>query len=304
MILLRNYLLINLRLIKIFFALALFLSLFMLFLLFLYRLSCNEMVDTQSSMESLGGSICDEPCNTSKCTLPNYSNTDHKLYNTQSCVRKMSIMPEEEDIVSDDTDPDVIKITHQHSHSYQKRPETESDWSLEEKDRLLDSTNRKFVITPTEIDNDGLKKTASRNGNSDNIQNRTRWPQLRLIDQIESKSSSSNDNGYYSPGRLTRNDQHAIRNCQYPSVRSLKSNVIMDEDQQHHRHCYHHSPTTTWASMLFAESNGGQSRSFPDSISIKSLASIGLGSSDGRKIMIRRVPTSPSELLNMVHPPP
>lgn len=35
-----------------------------------------------------------------------------------------------------------------------------------------------------------------------------------------------------------------------------------------------------------------------DAASVRSLASIGMGSTDGRKLTIRRVPTSPSELLN------
>nr|CAD7457653.1 unnamed protein product [Timema tahoe] len=35
-------------------------------------------------------------------------------------------------------------------------------------------------------------------------------------------------------------------------------------------------------------------------MSMRSLASIGMGSTDGRKVTIRRVPTSPSELLNIV----
>jgi hypothetical protein len=38
-------------------------------------------------------------------------------------------------------------------------------------------------------------------------------------------------------------------------------------------------------------------------MSVRSLASIGMGSTDGRKVTIRRVPTSPTELFNIVHSP-
>ncbi|XP_057321913.1 sodium- and chloride-dependent GABA transporter ine-like [Microplitis mediator] len=84
----------------------------------------------------------------------------------------------------------------------------------------------------------------------------------------------------------------------YPSMRSLKSNNTDDHHQQ---------PTTSWASITFSDATPSQSPArgapFHESVSIRSLASIGLGSSDGRKLTIRRVPTSPSELLNMVQPP-
>lgn len=37
--------------------------------------------------------------------------------------------------------------------------------------------------------------------------------------------------------------------------------------------------------------------------SMRSLASIGMGCTDGRKMVIRRVPTSPTELFHLVRPP-
>lgn len=51
---------------------------------------------------------------------------------------------------------------------------------------------------------------------------------------------------------------------------------------------------TSWASMQLPADVGVMS----DAASIRSLASIGMGSTDGRKLTIRRVPTSPNELLN------
>ncbi|XP_023248599.1 sodium- and chloride-dependent GABA transporter ine-like isoform X2 [Copidosoma floridanum] len=109
----------------------------------------------------------------------------------------------------------------------------------------------------------------------------------------------------------------ASRHCsRHPSMRSLKSSSTSDE----HNYCanpHQHQAqqlypasacNNSWGSILFPDNVHGMmsqaGRAYPpDSVSIRSLASIGMGSSDGRKLTIRRVPTSPSELLNMVHPP-
>ncbi|XP_041776300.1 sodium- and chloride-dependent GABA transporter ine isoform X1 [Anopheles merus] len=64
-------------------------------------------------------------------------------------------------------------------------------------------------------------------------------------------------------------------------------------------------PQTTIArsgSYIFSDV-GGTPRLFSDATSIRSLASIGMGSTDGRRMVIRRVPNSPNELLTMINPP-
>lgn len=40
-----------------------------------------------------------------------------------------------------------------------------------------------------------------------------------------------------------------------------------------------------------------------DNASLRSWASVGMGSTDGKKMIIRRVPTTPVELFNIVNPP-
>ncbi|XP_011138636.1 sodium- and chloride-dependent GABA transporter ine isoform X1 [Harpegnathos saltator] len=208
-------------------------------------------------------------------------------------ARKMSAMPEEEDVASDDTDPDVIRIGH---HQREKRGEAEAEWSTEERGRLLSPAARRILVAPATSSNN-FRRTIDRDDSPDRCP--ARWQQSRLAEQSESRSSPSRDNGTQSPGRLVAGARHHHR-C--PCLRSLRpAAVVMDECQQHCS-CYHQPPS--WASILYADVNGGQARSCPDAVSIRSLASIGLGSSDGRKLTIRRVPTSPSELLNMVHPPP
>lgn len=54
-------------------------------------------------------------------------------------------------------------------------------------------------------------------------------------------------------------------------------------------------------SYVFSDS--GSSRVYSDATSVRSLASIGMGSTDGRRMVIRKVPNSPSELLSYISPP-
>jgi len=251
----------------------------------------------------ISDSISDESRDNNTSVLLKHGNATHNKHGRQP-VRKMSTMPEEEDIMPDDADPDVIKIGHQQ----QKRSEIESEWTSEEKSHLLNSTGRKIVIAPTTASNGNARRTFNRDDGTETVQDRIhpRWPQSRslIADHIESRSSPGRDNGSHSPGRLSIksvDQQHATRH--YSNARSPRIPVIMNENQQQCPCC--HQPPPTWASTLYADSaNEMQARMYPDTISIRSLASIGLGSSDGRKLTIRRVPTSPSELLNVVHPPP
>lgn len=49
-------------------------------------------------------------------------------------------------------------------------------------------------------------------------------------------------------------------------------------------------------------SDTGPGKVYSDATSIRSLASIGMGSTDGRKMVIRRVPNTPDELLGVLSP--
>lgn len=55
------------------------------------------------------------------------------------------------------------------------------------------------------------------------------------------------------------------------------------------------------SSYLYRDSVANQI--YSDVTSVRSLASIGIGSTDGRRLVIRRVPQTPTELLNIVNPP-
>uniref|UniRef100_A0A182IXT4 Uncharacterized protein n=1 Tax=Anopheles atroparvus TaxID=41427 RepID=A0A182IXT4_ANOAO len=63
-----------------------------------------------------------------------------------------------------------------------------------------------------------------------------------------------------------------------------------------------HTAIARSGSYIFSDV-GGTPRLFSDATSIRSLASIGMGSTDGRRMVIRRVPNSPNELLTMINPP-
>ncbi|XP_046826895.1 sodium- and chloride-dependent GABA transporter ine isoform X1 [Vespa crabro] len=250
-------------------------------------------------------------------------------------VRKMSTMHEEED-GSDDVDPDVVKSAQQqqyhHPHSHHHHPhhhhhqqqqqqqhhqhqnqhnhlihghhresqqDVDSDSPCEERGRLLSSagSSRKARISQAKIltgyDPELRLGSSGHSGSTDSVHDRSQ-PRLHQSRPIISNEQS---------GRSTRGvDHHVTRHHRYPSMRSLKSNATMDE--HHHHYHQHQPPAASWASIVFSDGNGQVGRPFTDSVSIRSLASIGMGSSDGRKLTIRRVPTSPSELLNLVHPPP
>ena len=250
-----------------------------------------------------------------------------------SSVRKMSTMPEEEG--SDDMEPDVIRIIssrdgNHHFNQHHGQDPADSDTPSEterERGRLLSSGSRKIVITPASIGSVGsssttiaptsvaangvVKRSSSGNSSTDSVHEKFQpavaaRQQLRLAAlEPEARLYRENSGHGYSTaaGRLSRGvELHGgsvgavPRHHRYPSMRSLKSNAT--EDHQHN-----HPPATSWASIVFSDAHSQSARPFPDSVSIRSLASIGMGSSDGRKLTIRRVPTSPSELLNMVHPP-
>lgn len=61
--------------------------------------------------------------------------------------------------------------------------------------------------------------------------------------------------------------------------------------------------TTPYVGRPFSDTSSQISRHISDVASIRSIASIGMGSTDGKKMIIRKVPHSPSELFNIINPP-
>ncbi|XP_063984488.1 sodium- and chloride-dependent GABA transporter ine [Diachasmimorpha longicaudata] len=214
-------------------------------------------------------------------------------------VRKMSTMTEEgsEDVEMEDrmsnstlSDPD---------DTASERDEGGS----RERGRLLSSGSRKIVASSGS--NGGLKRSSC---SSESVREKSVKPSSSAgcggnADCHDSTPKFYRDYGN-NGGRLSRGMELSGGRYKYSSMRSLKSSAGGDEHHLHLQSVYQ-PPGGGWASIVFPDATGHtrNTNGFPDSVSIRSLASIGMGSSDGRKLTIRRVPTSPSELLNMVHPP-
>lgn len=63
------------------------------------------------------------------------------------------------------------------------------------------------------------------------------------------------------------------------------------------------TPPNSVAATTRPGSEAGSHVSTRDNASVRSWASVGMGSTDGKKMIIRRVPTTPVELFNIVNPP-
>lgn len=174
---------------------------------------------------------------------------------------------------------------------------------------LLPSNHRKFIIVPSQpgsaISSSGgtasppptspTQPTGSSNNNNNTNTCSHTSPHVAKFEIGESSSSgppSSMLNPAYPLGPSSKPKQfHSLR-----SVRSATDRTGIADA--------HLSPTTIirTGSYIFSEA-GGTPRLFSDATSIRSLASIGVGSTDGRRMVIRRVPNSPTELLTIINPP-
>lgn len=83
---------------------------------------------------------------------------------------------------------------------------------------------------------------------------------------------------------------------------TLKSPPVTANDRSGIADAHLNPAIVRTGSYIFSDS-GGTPRLFSDATSIRSLASIGVGSTDGRRMVIRRVPNSPTELLTIINPP-
>lgn len=126
-------------------------------------------------------------------------------------------------------------------------------------------------------------------------------PQIKVT--VGSTSSSDSSVGKRTPprkrtmsGGKKRPENHPWKAAVDRGVRmspSLKSLKVSQMDGGKMR------SNASWASFTFPDPNA---RPLSHVVSVRSLASIGMGSTDGKKLTIRRVPTSPTELLNIADP--
>ncbi|KAJ9601473.1 hypothetical protein L9F63_000390, partial [Diploptera punctata] len=144
----------------------------------------------------------------------------------------------------------------------------------EENRRLLNSGQKKIVIVPAM--------------NSGTV--------------VSTNAMKQNKNGRFSVTAPNQKTEY-IGSAQYvdipghgmpltvSSLRSLK----IDDANGHNQEIITPSNQNWSSAFCFSE--------VASQMSVRSLASIGMGSTDGRKVTIRRVPTSPTELFNIVHSP-
>lgn len=98
---------------------------------------------------------------------------------------------------------------------------------------------------------------------------------------------------------------------------SSSPTVITQQNQkllQHHQHNPHstitgasnspvlYNPLLLRTGSYLFQDDGGSTKIITDANSIRSLTSIGMGCTDGRKMIVKRVPNSPSELLGFAQP--
>ncbi|CAD6999669.1 unnamed protein product [Ceratitis capitata] len=114
----------------------------------------------------------------------------------------------------------------------------------------------------------------------------------------------------FSRGRSERSSMRSVVSAYIPGSQDPLSDAlaqyeIMEQQQQQQQHYLRpsHSGKDLSASSSFIFRDQVANQIYSDVTSVRSLASIGIGSTDGRRLVIRRVPHTPHELFNMVHPP-
>uniref|UniRef100_A0A1Q3FUS3 Transporter n=1 Tax=Culex tarsalis TaxID=7177 RepID=A0A1Q3FUS3_CULTA len=165
---------------------------------------------------------------------------------------------------------------------------------------LLPSNHRKFIIVPAQPGSaigGGSTSPTSGGSTSPNQQQPTSStsgspPSGIPVAKFEiGESSASTSSGYPLATAASKPKQfHSLR-----SVRSAHDRSGIADA--------HLNPAIVRTGSYIFSDSGGTPRLFSDATSIRSLASIGVGSTDGRRMVIRRVPNSPTELLTIINPP-
>lgn len=191
----------------------------------------------------------------------------------------------------------------------------ENEKLQEEARKLLMNGQQKVVIIPM--------------GKSGSYANGRSTPKIKVCSTSATNSSDSSDGKRTPPRRKRANTQGSngsgnlshsrpVISKQYtwkphtslathmtkghqnsPSLRSLKTSQL-----EKTAHGAHLPPSPSLGSFTCSDMPVTSLRPLSDVVSVRSLISIGMGSTDGKKLVIRRVPTSPSDLLNFAHATP
>lgn len=148
----------------------------------------------------------------------------------------------------------------------------------EEQDNIVDDI--KPIVLPSKrlkcIENDNHNKLINCDINNDirKDQRRAPSPDIESLKKYPKIMSNSSIVSHSSSPNFQREN----------SIRSLKN--------------YHHIFNNDGMNGKPSSSDSGSQMG-----SMRSWASVGMGSTDGKKMIVRRVPTSPVELFNIVNPP-
>ncbi len=180
----------------------------------------------------------------------------------------------------------------------------ENEKVQEEARKLLMGGQQKLIIIP-------VGKSGGTNGKV--------CPQVKVCSTTNSSDSSEGkrtpprhkrhhrQNGVAGHKSITKNyvwRPQAHQNLKvpqtYPSLRSLKTTNADEKTTS----AALLPPSPSLGSFTCSDLPVTSLRPLSDVVSVRSLISIGMGSTDGKKLVIRRVPTSPSDLLNFTRTSP
>lgn len=242
-------------------------------------------------------------------TTNNTSKVSQKLKGINSlhfnALKNKTIEEEGDDEVIDDDNNDQVnhkEDTHQDGNGKNQK----SSVTIRNSNTNL---NRKLTSCDSGVSVSSLNNNAHENNNlkykkldNSEIQQNNRY---NKGDETASTSSGRSSvripiGAIELPGMIPVNRQSPpYKNFMNNSMRSIKS---VDE------HPIGNRPTNVGTfvrtgSFVYSDTASQIRPAFSDAASIRSLASIGVGSTDGKRMVIRKVPTSPSELMNIINPP-
>ncbi|ERL92777.1 hypothetical protein D910_10085 [Dendroctonus ponderosae] len=188
-----------------------------------------------------------------------------------------------------------------------------SSESQEDEDERLEMKELRTseAAASTVLDNKRLTENVQTDSSPAGSLRRTNRFKHQLDGNQPSTSASASTNG--SPLVSSISSPNFRRD---PSIRSLKNYHHVMSDMQGEIFWFARenstksflSPSGQHSSKPPSSVDSGYGMSmtqkpFSDAGSVRSWASVGMGSTDGKKMIVRRVPTSPVELFNIVNPP-
>lgn len=157
--------------------------------------------------------------------------------------------------------------------------------------RLLNNNNKPIIVRKMTSINSNVSQPNSIINNCDNdvVEAVSRDLQTNSL-------SKSSKNGNYPKSLYLPNNQNLMSS-------ELQGSPIQIRHQGSFKPFKHYLQDITPPGQAGSETESQNSKLFSDITSMKSWTSVGMGSTDGRKMIVRRVPVTPMELFSIVNPP-